>query len=78
VNNSCINPTRVAEQTHWQALSAILFVERNEFGLNELLGRCGAEEPQAAKAPRPPSYAPPGSEFSTSGRLALCRRNGTA
>jgi hypothetical protein len=28
----------VAEQTAWQAVPAMLFVERHEFGLNALLG----------------------------------------
>ena len=36
--NAGIKPTRVAEQTAWQAVPAMLFVERHEFGLNELLG----------------------------------------
>jgi hypothetical protein len=40
--NAQVKPTRVAEQTAWQALPAMLFVERNEFGLNALLGlTCG-------------------------------------
>ena len=37
--NAQIKPTRVAEKTAWQAVSAMLFVERHEFGLNALLGR---------------------------------------
>jgi hypothetical protein len=28
----------VAEQTAWQAVPAMLFVERHEFGLNAMLG----------------------------------------
>jgi hypothetical protein len=36
--NASIKPTRVAEQTAWQAVPAMLFVERHEFGLNALLG----------------------------------------
>jgi hypothetical protein len=37
--NTQVKPTRVAEQTAWQAVPAMLFVERHEFGLNVLLGR---------------------------------------
>jgi hypothetical protein len=29
----------MVEQTAWQAVPAMLFVQRNEFGLNALLGR---------------------------------------
>jgi hypothetical protein len=35
--NAQVKPTRVAEQTAWQALPAMLFVERHEFGLDALL-----------------------------------------
>src|SRR3546814_20562197 len=38
--NACVNPTGVMEPTTWQALSAMLLVERSGFGLNELLGAC--------------------------------------
>ena len=37
-SNAQVKPGRVAEQRTWQALPAMLFVERNELGLNALLG----------------------------------------
>src|SRR3546814_10141533 len=36
--NALVNPTCVVEPTTWQALPAMLLVERSGFGLNELLG----------------------------------------
>src|SRR3546814_11431594 len=36
--NALVNPTCVVEPTTWQALPAMLLVERSGFGLNDLLG----------------------------------------
>jgi len=47
--NAQVKPTRVAEQTAWQAVPAMLFVERHEFGLNALLGRLRASLGEAEK-----------------------------
>jgi hypothetical protein len=45
--NARIKPTCVVEAKAWQAFSATLLLERNKFGLNELLGRSpGAFEPR--------------------------------
>jgi hypothetical protein len=41
--NAQVKPTRVAEKTAWQAVPAMLIVERHEFGLNAMLGLVAIE-----------------------------------
>src|SRR3546814_9130285 len=52
--NTTLNPSCVVDRTTWQALPAMLLVERSGFGLNELLGanQCSEMECDICKAVR--------------------------